>query len=196
MSEIPLSPVAFFEEYAPKELASVGEALKGRTSPGAVAFELTGAETWSLRLTDGKVGVSRGIAEDTLVRITLSTDDFAPVIVAGAKRLAGDAGFDRGVVAVRVLTLDAERARMLRETKGSLLLRLSSPEGERKLTLTLGGVPPKLDTADAEIACALDDLWAIQSGVKNPFELLMDGKLRLSGNVQLAMALGAALGTT
>ena len=118
------------------------------------------------------------------------------MIVAGAERLAANSGFDRGLVAVRVLTLDDERARMLRETKGSLLLRLSSPEAERKLTLTLGGVAPKLDTPDAEIACALEDLWAIQSGKKNPFELLMDGKLRLSGNVQLAMALGAALGTT
>jgi hypothetical protein len=196
MSDIPLSPASFFEEYAPKELASVGDALKGRTSPGAVAFELTGGDSWSLRLSDGKIGVTRGVAADSIVRITLPADDFAPVIVAGAERLAANSGFDRGLVAVRVLTLDAERARMLRETKGSLLLRLSSPEAERKLTLTLGGVAPKLEAPDAEIACALEDLWAIQSGTKNPFELLMDGKLRLSGNVQLAMALGAALGTT
>jgi putative sterol carrier protein len=98
-------------------------------------------------------------------------------------------------VAARVLTVDAERARLLRDAPGSVALKLkASGGGEHRLTLTLGATPPKLDAPDCEIECALEDLWAIQSGTKNPFELLMDGKLRMSGKVELAMALGAALG--
>ena len=195
MSDVPHSPAEFFEHYAPEHVARLGGALGDRSSPGAVVFELGSEGAWSLRLEQGRVAVARGVAEDAIVRITLSPEDFAVVVVGGAERLGDDAGLERQLVAVRALTLDAERARLLRESAGSLRLRLTSPEGDRNLTLTLGGAAPKLDAPDAELGCALEDLWAIQSGVKNPFELLMEGKLTISGNMQLAMALGAALGT-
>jgi len=158
-------------------------------------FDLLDAGAWSLRLNQGRVEVAQGVAGDALVRITLGQEDFEAVIVAGAEQLGEEAGLERQLVAVRALMLDADRARMLRESAGSLLLRLTAPERERRLTLTLGGVPPKLEQPDAELGLELADLWAIQSGVKNPFELLMEGRLRISGNMQLAMALGAALGS-
>ena len=64
----------------------------------------------------------------------------------------------------------------------------------RLLVITLGSATPKLDNPDCELECALEDLWAIQSGASNAFELLMAGKLHLTGKIELAMALGAALG--
>jgi putative sterol carrier protein len=83
----------------------------------------------------------------------------------------------------------------LREAPGSVALKLTAPDGtEHVLTLTLGNAPPKPGAPDCEIACALEDFWALQSGAKNAFELLMDGKLKMSGKVELAMALAAALG--
>jgi putative sterol carrier protein len=48
--------------------------------------------------------------------------------------------------------------------------------------------------ADCQLDCALDDLFALQGGEKNAFELMMDGKVKITGNAQLAMVLGAALG--
>lgn len=195
MTDIPRSPARFFEEYAPAHVARLGAALANRNSPGSVAFDLgPAAGAWSLRLHQGQVEVTKGVAEDTLVHISLAPEDFETVIVAGAERLGDAAGIERQLVAVRVLTIDADRARLLRESAGSLLLRLTSPEGERRLTLTVGGIAPKAE-ADAELGCELEDLWAIQSGAKNPFELLMEGKLKIGGNMQLAMALGAALGS-
>jgi hypothetical protein len=195
MSEVPRSPAEFFEQYAPRHVARLGAALGDKSSPGAVAFELGSGAAWSLRLVQGKVVVESGVAADVLVRITLAPEDFENVIVAGAERLGDAAGIQNQLVAVRVLTLDTERARMLKDSAGSLLLRLGAASGERRLTLTLGGAEPKLETPDAELALELEDLWAIQSGNKNPFELLMEGRLRISGDMQLAMALGAALGT-
>jgi putative sterol carrier protein len=195
MSEVPHSPAQFFEVYAPEHVARLGGALGDRSSPGAVVFELTGTGAWSLRLNKGRVEVSSGVAADALVRITMSAEDFEVVVVGGAERLGDEAGLERQLVAVRALTLDPDRAKLLRDSAGTLQLRLSSPEGERRLQLTLGGSTPKPDTPDAELACTLEDLWAIQSGAKNPFELLMEGKLTISGNMQLAMALGAALGS-
>jgi hypothetical protein len=195
MSAVPHTPAEFFESYAPAHVARLGSAIADRTSPGAVAFEIPATGAWSLRLTNGRVTVTPGVAPDTLVRITLTPEAFAEVVVAGAERLPDTAPPDHQLVAIRALTLDADRARLLRDSAGSLLMKLTSPSGDRRLTLTLGGAEPKLDTPDAELTCALEDLWSIQSGAKNPFELLMEGKLSIGGNMQIAMALGAALGS-
>jgi hypothetical protein len=195
MTEVPRTPSEFFENYAPAHVARLGAALGDRSSPGAVVFELTGDASWSLRLDKGQVAVTRGVAADALVRVTLTPSDFTVVVVGGAERLAQSSAAENQLVAVRALTLEPDRARLLRDGSGTLLLRLASPDGERRIHLTLGGVEPKLQTPDAELALALEDLWSIQSGTKNPFELLMEGKLTITGNMQLAMALGAALGS-
>src|SRR5262245_392484 len=129
MSDIPRSPARFFGEYVPKHLAGVGSTLSERSSPGAVAFEI-GTEAWSLRLRDGRVVVEPGVATDTLLRVTLGAADFEPVVVAGAERLDEQAGLERQLVAAKVLAIDVERARLLRETGGSVLLRLSSDANE------------------------------------------------------------------
>jgi putative sterol carrier protein len=90
--------------------------------------------------------------------------------------------------------MDVERARMLRETGGSVLLRLASGSAEHRVLVSIGGSTPKHDAPDCEIECALTDLFAIQSGTANPFQLLLDGKIRIKGNAELALAVGAALG--
>lgn len=195
MEEIPRSPERFFGEYVPAELARLGASLGKLSSVGAVVFDLGAAGAWSLRIEAGAPSVKPGIDADSLVRLNMSAADFEPIIVGGAERIAESGGPGQKLVAARVLTVDAERARMLRDAPGSVGLKLKAAGGvEHRLTLTLGATPPKLDAPDCELECALEDLWAIQSGTKNPFELLMDGKLRMTGKVELAMALGAALG--
>jgi putative sterol carrier protein len=196
MSEIPRDAARFFGEYVPAQLGRLKPSLAGASSPGAVVFEVDGAGAWSLRLTAGVATVTSGADADALVRIALSAADFEPVVVAGAERFATDAEPTRQLMAARVLTVDQERARLLRDAPGTLALKLASKAGEHRLTLTLGGAPTKVDAPDCEIACALEDLWSIQSGDKNAFELLMDGKLRLTGKMELAMALAAALGSS
>src|SRR5262245_26748445 len=98
MSDIPRSPARFFGEYVPAHFAARESALRERSSPGSVTFEI-GAESWSLRLEAGKVVVAPGVASDVLLRVTLSASDFEPVIVAGAAGLAADAGLERQLVA-------------------------------------------------------------------------------------------------
>src|SRR5262245_54282505 len=115
MSDVPRSPARFFTEYVPSALADLGKELPERSSPGAVAFEV-GSDAWSLRLQGGRVVVEPGVADDTLLRLTLVPEDFEPVIVGAAERLVAGAGAERQLVAARALSLDVERARMLRES--------------------------------------------------------------------------------
>jgi hypothetical protein len=195
MSEIPRSPERFFGEYVTAELARLGASLGKLSSVGAVVFDVGAAGAWSLRLEGGAPSVRAGVDADPLVRVTLAAADFEPIIVAGAEKIGGNDAQGRELVAARVLTVDADRARLLREAPGSVALRLRSAAGaEHRLTVTLGATPPKVDAPDCEVECALEDFWALQGGQKNAFELLMDGKLKMSGKVELAMALAAALG--
>jgi hypothetical protein len=191
---VPAHPAEFFGEYVPAQLNELRSSLGEISSPGAVVFDLGSAGAWSLRLVNGAPSVVAGIDADSLVRLTLSEADFPLIVVAGAERLATEAGEGRVLMAARVLALDGERARLLREAPGTVAIKLTSATGEHRLTMTLGPAEPQLEAPDCEIECALEDLWAIQGGSKNPLELLLDGKLRMTGKVELAMALGAALG--
>lgn len=192
MSDIPRSPARFFGEYVPAQFARIGSTSSERTSPGAIAFEV-GDEAWSLRLRDGSVSVEPGVADDTLLRITLSVADFEAVIVAAAERMNED-GVERQLVAGRALAIDVERARLLRESGGTVLLSLANGAAAHRVLVSVGGSTPRPDAPDCEIECGLADLWAIQSGSANPFQLLLDGKIRIKGNAELALAVGAALG--
>ncbi|HEV8548974.1 MAG TPA: SCP2 sterol-binding domain-containing protein [Polyangiaceae bacterium] len=194
MSEIPRSPEQFFNEYVPAQVARLKGSLGERSGAGAVVFELTGEGAWSLALERGEVRVSAGVAADPLVRITLGAGDFVPVIVDGAEHLGSDQSVERQVVAARVISVDADRARLLREAPGSIAVKLTTAGPTHRIVITLGAATPKLDAPDCELECALEDLWAIQGGTRTAFELLMDGKLKMTGKVELAMALGAALG--
>ena len=51
-----------------------------------------------------------------------------------------------------------------------------------------GGSPPA-----CTVRTAANDFWALSRGEKNPFELLMDGKIRLQGPMEVAMALSSVL---
>jgi putative sterol carrier protein len=43
------------------------------------------------------------------------------------------------------------------------------------------------------VRIAAADFWALSRGEKNPFELLMDGKIRMQGRMEVAMALSSVL---
>jgi len=193
LTDVPRSPADFFESYVPAHMARLGSAFAGRTSRGALAFDVKTKGSWSLRLRAGAIEVEQGVAADALLRITLEPADFEPVLVAGAERLGEDAGLERQLVAVRALALDDDKVSMLKEAKGSLGVRIAGASTEHHLTITVGAEAPAA-AADCELSCSLEDLFLLQSGAKNPFELMMDGKVKITGNVQLAMVLGAALG--
>jgi len=57
------------------------------------------------------------------------------------------------------------------------------------LLLAPAGVAVDIDKPTCDVSCTLEDFWKLQSGEANAFELLMDGRLRLGGDAQIAMAL-------
>jgi putative sterol carrier protein len=107
-----------------------------------------------------------------------------------AERAQAEAGPQAELLALKALTLDADRLRLLKEASGVLRIKATTPEREYALTITVGAASGE---PGCEIACTLEDLWALQSGKTNPIELLMAGKIRITGDAQLALSLSAAL---
>src|SRR5689334_4690285 len=114
MSEAPRTIARFFGEYVPAQLARLEPSLAGFSSPGAVVFELGAAGAWSLRITAGRASVTAGVDPEPLVHIALAEADFEPIVLVGAERFQNDAP-EHQLVAARVLTIDQDRARLLRE---------------------------------------------------------------------------------
>jgi hypothetical protein len=193
MTQAPSAPEPFFTEYVPSRVAELS-ALAGRNSAGSVAFDVIGAGTWWLRLKQGTLEVSTSELPDHLLTVALRVDDFTQVIVAGVDRLGQSLPPERQMMAARLLTLDDERAKLVSSVPGSLGLALSDGPLVRRLLVAPRAVKPSLDQPTCEIACSIEDFWAMQSGAVNPFELLMNGRIKLDGDAQVAVALSGIFG--
>jgi hypothetical protein len=189
VTSVPTNPAAFFGSYVPETFARMAKPLGGTSSPGAVVFHV-GESTIALRLSQGKLLTSAEVPSDTLVQVSLAAEDFEPILVRGAEQLeSAAAGVDRQLAVFRALLVDAERATLIRAVEGSLAVELTGERAHR-LTLTPGARPPRVG-AECTVRCALSDFWAMQRGETNPFELMMNGKIQISGDAQIVMALSS-----
>jgi len=184
----PASPREFFESYLPGWFAAAAPSQV--TSPGALVFHV-GAESYALRLAAGTLLVSSGPAADAILQVSMAVADFAELI-RQAEALFNSGASDR-LLALRSLSLDAERAKIIRNVDGSVAFEIADQGEVRTLLLSpgvaiAGGSPPA-----CTVRVAAEDFWALSRGEKNPFELLMDGKIRMQGRMEVAMALSSVL---
>ena len=191
MTEVPSSPEAFFGSYIParfSELSGFGEA----SSPGSVVFSVPGTGAWAYRLARGKLQVETGAPTDVIVCITVPQASFAPLVLEGAQRLTGEAlSPERQLLAFRALTLDPERAAMIRGVAGSVAFAVVDGASTHRVFVTPGAAELNVSAPECEVSCEADSFWALQSGTLNPFELLMSGKLSIKGDPQIPMALSS-----
>jgi len=184
----PSSPSEFFDNYLPAWFAAASKT--DISSPGSLVFHV-GAESYALRLVAGKLVSTSGLTTDAILQVSLSPADFGELI-RQAEPLFQSGASDR-LLALRSLSLDAERAKMIRNVDGSVAFEISDAAEVRTLLLSpgvaiAGGSPPA-----CTVGIAAADFWALSRGEKNPFELLMDGKIRLQGRMEVAMALSSVL---
>jgi hypothetical protein len=188
MSDVPDDPEAFFARYLPRRFDAFRETAAGKTSVGSVFFRVPGAGEWSIRLRDGEIEVQRELEDDVVVQVTIVAADFGPLVSESVRR-ADEAKALQRPGALRVLSLDAETARLVRHVRGSLLFAVLDGAAERRLLLTPGLGTADLEHPDCRIECRMDDFVEAQAGTVQPLQLFSQGKLKLSGNIQLALAL-------
>jgi putative sterol carrier protein len=197
----------------PESFAPIATKLGPITSPGAVVFRVGERAPMAIRLAAGTLAIDEGLPADAIVQVSLTDADFEPILVRGAELIdelgsgsggarSGVAGSDgtsasanpdRQLAVLKALTLDRERIDLIRGVQGSVAFVLTADTAEHRVVLTPGTGTPNLAATECTVRCAISDFLAMQRGAANPFELMMNGKIQISGNAQIPMALSALL---
>jgi len=188
---VPSSPEPFFTRYIPERFSGL-PGFEKVSSLGSVAFSVPDVGRWSFQLRAGQLACEPGLASDTLVRITIPQSSFEPIVVRGTERMAGLAlAPEKQMLAFRALTLDAERVAQIRAVTGSVSFAVVDGKDSHRVYVTPGSAEPNLARPECEISCESEAFWGLQTGAQNPIELLMNGKIKITGEAQVAMALSS-----
>jgi putative sterol carrier protein len=185
---IPSSPREFFENFLPAWFAT--SAKSQASSPGALVFHI-GEDSFALRLEQGALLVSGGKPTDAILQVSMSAADFA-VMLRQSEPLLQSGASDR-LLALRSLSLEDERAKLIRNVDGSVAFEIVDGSDVRTLLLSPGVAVAGSEPPACTVRVAAGDFWALSRGEKNPFELLMEGKIRIVGRMEVAMALSSVL---
>jgi hypothetical protein len=190
MSDVPETPAAFFTEYVPRRFETMQAAVTGKSSAGALSFRVLDEGEWSLRLASGELVIEPGVGDDVLLQISVRKEDFKQIFVQGAELQEGEpVRAEAQVLAFNVLTVDAERAKLVRGVRGTVAFVMLEGERRFRLFVTPGREPPNMDAPECTLECQMSDFMDMQLGKQNPLQLVMAGKIRILGNAQIPMAL-------
>jgi hypothetical protein len=194
MDPVPSDPETFFTSYLPARFTKAAERLGTATSVGSLTARIVDVGEWSLRITDGALVVMRGSEDDVMLQITTSLADFDVLVRRPITDFEseGRAPFVR-VGPLRALVASPETARLVRHVPGSVLFIATDGDASHRLLVTPGIRKANMGNAECTIQCRLDDLRDAQEKGMPPMQLFVSGKLKISGNVQIAMALAGVL---
>ncbi len=194
MNDVPSDPVRFLTEFLPGQFEAMKDTFVGKSSVGSMAFRVVDGGDWSMRLSDGAISVSEGVADDVIIQISIPVDDFYEVMIAGLEE-QGEAGLspETRLMAFKALFLDETQAGAVRNIKGSIAFSITDGGVTRRLIITPGDRQPNLDNPECRLECQMSDYLQLQAGKALPMQLAMSGKLRIVGDATLSIALNAVL---
>lgn len=189
MSSVPETPGDFFVKYVPQRFEAVKASIAGKTSAGCLTFRV-GGDAWSLRVKQGELEITSGAAEDVILQITIPPEDFKAIVVRGAELQERETLVpEQQLLAFKALTIDAERIALVRNVRGSMAFLITDTGVAHKLVITPGNAAPNVDQPECRLDCLMSDFMDMQTGKLNPMQLAMSGRIRISGNAQIPMAL-------
>jgi len=83
------------------------------------------------------------------------------------------------------------KTEQVKSYKGDLQIVLEAAAKTHRLTLTFGGTPPNAAAPTTTVSLAQDDFFAMLDGQLQPQAAFFAGKIRLDGDMNLAMGLMA-----
>ena len=163
----------------------------------AVNVSGPGGGSWHIGVTEGAFSLIEGTTDTPLVTVSMNVSDWRE-FVAGRVRDVVSAHADVSLLDPKALTKlqgNGERAERLRGFSGDIqcIIEDSEEDAEYVATCTLGGAPPNLTSPTTTIRVDLDYLGAIVSGKDNVQSAFFAGKIRIDGDMNLAMGLMTAL---
>jgi hypothetical protein len=175
-----LTDSEFFLGWLPTQLAQLD--LKQRV-PRTLSLQVeVGPERYRIELEpSGAVRVESKDDPNPTFRLRLDRASFERLLAPVSEAVAPKA--------LRVPTLDTETLDLVVAAAGCL--EATFEENGKSYQITFG--PGNRDDVGCRIHCDLADFERVRAGTAQPFELLMNGKLRIEGDPQIALALGSLL---
>lgn len=195
--DVPRDPQTFFESFLPSMAKGIFSRAPGMEGvEGAIEFILTGpgGGTWAASISKGAFSVRRGTSEQTLLRIRQTIDDWRTALERGIGGIEGALGASPAGGG-RPFSLTPQKIQKVKSLKGALALDLTEVTPGRALrTLFHFGPPPVKENPDATILIRAQDYAEMMGGKLNPQAAFMAGKVKLVGDMNLAMQVAMLLG--
>ena len=182
----------------------VEEALKDVTPPpGATADRVSahvhgpGGGQWHIGVRDGVFDLASGVCEAPLMTMSLSVSDWRE-FVAGRVRDTMLQHVKRSMLDLAALSNiqgSSERATRVRALEGAIhfVVQDKEEDAEYGVTLTFGTSEGGKASATTTVSVDLDYLGHLVSGQETPQNAFFAGKIRIEGDMNLAMALMSAM---
>lgn len=175
----------FFTEELPKAFEREAAGLSPEGMDGTVfkvVFNIAGTP-YGMTITDAKaLEVSGGGVADADIEISLSEENWRAAI-------SGDLGSALDMFTDFTKMADRARYDTVKDVKGELTLVLTRPEGDFETKAKFGGVDQPAVTITADLP-----VWqGIMDGTSQAAMEFMGGKLKLTGDMPLAMSLNGLM---
>jgi hypothetical protein len=191
--KIPTDPDTFFREFFPEQYANNPQFYPRSGAGGASVIEVFGHGVWNFRVHNGKLEVGTGVPEDAFLRLGLSYEDFRAVYVARSQReidAEGDLSSDSKNV-FRPMFPTEQRWEIVRGNRGTISIRLQEGDEVYTLVATPGADEPTEPRAVVRLSLA--DFLGMTAGRLKATALLVDGRLKIKGDLAHALKLNALL---
>lgn len=190
---IPEDPDAYFRKFFAAQYAADPARYTTADTAGAAAFVVTGGGAWTFRVRGGGLEVKRGVAKDVALQVAVGPEDFRAIFVERPRSEVERTGSisDLSRDALRPLFLDARAKKIVEKARGTLGFRLADGGTRRLLALTPGAeaaAEPR-----ATVLVGLDDFLGVVGRKKNAKLLFVMGKLRVKGDLALALHMSTLL---
>lgn len=186
-----LTAQRFFLEWLPEQLRTldVAKSIALKVSVLVAA----GEQTFAIAVEPSRVAISAAELKEPTFRLSLDSlavdKLLGPALNTSWQELQAQNPAAASSPALRLLSLDQETLDVLTSVTGCLEVRVA--DGAETMVLVFG--PGQQKDVGCTIFCELSDLLLVQAGKAQPFELLMNGKLRIEGDPQIALALSSVL---
>jgi hypothetical protein len=179
----------FVEQYLPERYLASCDPKAVSQNPVVLGLSVVGVGAWSLVAHGDHLQVQQELVEQRVLTISSSEVDFEHLVLGHLPLFEQSSP----MIAPRMLRWDDETRGLVTAMPGSILVRIGDQSQVRKILLTPGLRAIDFETAQCTIDCELADLLAVRSGAQQAMELFLAGKLRIDGDVQLALALAGIL---
>jgi hypothetical protein len=191
-----IMPAAFADLFqeAMSELSPPADATDDRV---AAFVNGPGGGDWHMGVTDGAFDLAEGTTDSPLVAVSVTVADWREFVAGRVRDVIRDhadaSALDPSALAK--LQGSGERAERLRTFTGDIqcIIEDADEDAEYVVTVTLGGQAPNISAPTTTIRVDLAYLGRLASRSENVQNAFFAGKIRIEGDMNLAMGLMTAM---